>query len=1400
MGYLFLVCAILPFGFSCGFYRKSLVVLRLAMLMALILSTASCGGGGNSGEGGGQPARPNFTITLTPASISLPPGGSVTVGVMGQASGGFSDTVTVTFQGLPTGVTASPATFSLSGLSAQTVRLSADFTANAGNTAVEVRGSSASLNPSARLQVTVQAMPNISLSVSPANISLIPGVQQPVEISAAATAGFDQLISGTLTGLPAGVTATSTTFSMLPGSTSTIYLTASTGASGGQVTLNAASGPIAAAAAHLAISIDTTPDFKLATGTNNVLVLSQSSSTKFNLSAAGYNGFSQPVTVSFSGVPAGVTISPSTFILQPGGVSQSITVSTTFSAKPNQQTPITVVGSGGGKSHQLSLDLHVMAATLNLTLQPSPLTIASGSTNSFRVQLLNSGAGTPTGTISLQVTGAPAGVTVSPTTYTAPANGVLMNVYVTAGSGATGGTLSVIAVYGSAQTGLLLPIAIGPAKNFNPVPLTKTDQLIHVDTLTPYFAFPPPIYTVYHAATQRFFSSEAYLNRLYVTDAKSRSLAATLTIPGAFGIDQAPDGSVIYVGTLIGDLYAVDPVSMTIVKRWAASSISSYGFSANAVYALANGKLFLETYFPVPGYSWADGNGPLALWDPVTNDIKVFGGGPTSAPHGTSCYSQVENVLLTANRTRVLMAPVLSSEGSSQLCVLDPEADTVKYSSTLSSSWNSALQTIAAAPDGNTVVAYDGTTIYNLDPATLAVKNSFPSRQANPGGIVPTSVLLVSNDGTSVFLTDPEGSDIFDQYDLATGNLTGWISQLSVASPDTYAAVQPIYQSTTAAGLAAGVIPGAGVGLLDTTAVHPLPLGSRFTQTQLNMTYGPTSGGTATGWLPNWVGVPAPPLGSIYFGPNAASDINNSGTSGMMEAIVPPGIAGPVDVRTFATDGSSQLIPEGYSYGPWVLEAPTKYATAEGGGTGDLFGYGFGPLVYTGGATFTTPPTDLQVNVGGTPVEVTAFGPRTDHGLYFTAPIFPVNALQYRVPPGIAGTSATIGVVNSAGSTVASEQLHYLPELQLYPVPGQLADGVYDRFRDVYYFSDTNQVRVFSLAQKAWLPSIFIPVPSGAPGPQRLMGIAIAPDGTHLAVADAGSIAVHLIDLDHPSSIQTYAYGSEPYSDPLMEVPTAVAITNTNDVYMAASDLNGSGGCGFLFHIDFTNARRIEVGPGMGNCLPTQGGLVGTSLAASADGTRIFYNDSGLFGYLDVATGVFGYPLSTAQYLAQGGYEVAVSGDGKRVLVDGLLADTNLNSIGVETLNMAQGLDAQYLYGGVFSADGSLFFQPGTQAIDIFDGITGAFAGRVALSITLSSNFRALVPNYRDDQVVAILGDSGNAIGVIDLSSLPKPNASPWLSAAPAPAPEPGVVVRLAPKKQNSSAWMHRRTSSLLKR
>jgi hypothetical protein len=86
--------------------------------------------------------------------------------------------------------------------------------------------------------------------------------------------------------------------------------------------------------------------------------------------------------------------------------------------------------------------------------------------------------------------------------------------------------------------------------------------------------------------------------------------------------------------------------------------------------------------------------------------------------------------------------------------------------------------------------------------------------------------------------------------------------------------------------------------------------------------------------------------------------------------------------------------------------------------------------------------------------------------------------------------------------------LTYLPAIQQFPLSGSdLAQGIYDPYTDLYYFTDTNKIQVFSKTQGSWQSPINIPAPQGAA--QRLWGIALSPDGSNLAVSDASAGVIY---------------------------------------------------------------------------------------------------------------------------------------------------------------------------------------------------------------------------------------------------------------------------------------------------
>jgi subtilase family serine protease len=106
-------------------------------------------------------ASPNFTVSASPASLTVAEGSNGTSTITVTSSGGFSSATTLTATGLPSGVTATfsvnPVTPPANGTATSVLTLTASATATLGTATVTVTGTSGSLTHSANLALTVSS-------------------------------------------------------------------------------------------------------------------------------------------------------------------------------------------------------------------------------------------------------------------------------------------------------------------------------------------------------------------------------------------------------------------------------------------------------------------------------------------------------------------------------------------------------------------------------------------------------------------------------------------------------------------------------------------------------------------------------------------------------------------------------------------------------------------------------------------------------------------------------------------------------------------------------------------------------------------------------------------------------------------------------------------------------------------------------------------------------------------------------------------------------------------------------------------------------------------------------------------------------------------------------------------
>jgi uncharacterized membrane protein len=169
----------------------------------------------------------------------------------------------------------------------------------------------------------------------------------------------------------------------------------------------------------------TTADFTLGASPASLSV-TQGSSGSTSISTTPSGGFNSAVSLSASGLPAGVTASFSpASIAAPGSGSSTLTFTASSTATAGTSN-VTVTATGGGVTHTTTVALTIAAAAApNFTLSASPasLSVIHGSSGSTTISTAVSGGFNSA--VSLSVSGLPTGVTASfsPASIAAPGSG-----------------------------------------------------------------------------------------------------------------------------------------------------------------------------------------------------------------------------------------------------------------------------------------------------------------------------------------------------------------------------------------------------------------------------------------------------------------------------------------------------------------------------------------------------------------------------------------------------------------------------------------------------------------------------------------------------------------------------------------------------------------------------------------------------------------------------------------------------------------------------------------------------------------------------------------------------------------------------------------------------------------
>lgn len=971
------------------------------------------------------------------------------------------------------------------------------------------------------------------------------------------------------------------------------------------------------------------------------------------------------------------------------------------------------IGCGSGSSGISNVE---PPPDFSISTTPSSLMLAQGGSETLSVTIspLNGFSAQ----VNVSVSSLPAGVNASPSSFAL--SGGSQQVTLTASGTASAGAYTISVQGSSANVGHTLQVHLNVE-----APVTaasapvraryhRTNSFYDPNSLQ----FAPPHFTVYDAAHRQFFVSNPYLNEIDVFNANKELETAQIAVPFAWGIDLSPlDGS-LYAATLLGDVYHIDSGTLTVITRYPSASIGPSGYMATEVFVLADGRLALLG--GQGGILGVDGAASAAVWDPTSNALDT-------GTNGSVCPIQnIGAFAVSGDRTRVLAATVDEGGGGEAVCSYDATAQQLTMGTFPPATF---VRQIIPTPDGtrffltsnlNGVAVFNTQTLQLLGQITGSSTSSIGLPNAACGAVM-------SLDGKTLFLVD-QGSGAVAAYDTTSLIQTGWIPSFTILDLQSTVVASAIDET----GLIVGPT-GHGVAFLDASQILSNPpslIADGFSEPET----GPVSGGTP---IENFLlgnVTDSATVGQIYVGnvPGTQASFNaSSGHVNSAQVTTPPSSqTGAVDLTVTLSDAAVGIAPEGFSYGPTILEVVPNAATAEGGQLGAIIGYGFGQDA-----------SGLQVTVGGISAAVTV--------LHANPPIepypFPAEAFQFTIPPGTAGTTVDVTVTTASGTATATASFHYTAATQSYPVTANLQSGIYDTHRNLYYFADQAKIQILSRSTGSWLTPITLPTVTAN---TQLLALSESPDGSMMAISDFGDQTVCVLDPDTPGSIKCYSMPLENFpSSPL--APAGLAITDAGFVYFATADIDGTGTPAF---------HKLDTATGTVTDLGTvqSGGAVDKldHVLLSPDGARVYSEIEGVTFWVDTTNDQIHFSPGTAN--GSGGFpDLAVSGDGSSVDIDGFLTDAFLNPETTPAYIDWETWFPTATTGQKLNVDGSVMFQPLTDGLDLIARDTGRLLYRVQIPVSVADVFDSFVVGEQD--LIGMITSSG--VSFVDVSSLPIPSS-----------------------------------------
>ena len=1029
------------------------------------------------------------------------------------------------------------------------------------------------------------------------------------------------------------------------------------------------------------------------------------------VSITGGNGFSGTVSVSITGLPSGVTATPSQFTV----ATNAVTV--TFSAASSAATgnyPVAIQGISGSLSNSITDTLEVGPLASFSIIQPSnpDVVLRLGSSAQVQLQTLTCCAPAVAGySLSFTATGLPAGVTASFSGNPIAAGSTTTLTLGAAGTAAVAQNLpfNITATPSASTPSQKVSLALSVAPAVGTMPNNRTD-FVRTDGT--------PSSLVYDSVHQLIFASNLEWNRVDVVSPLTKQIVRVIPVPAPQGLALTSDGSQVLVGTETQQMVAIDTGGLRVVHHWYLPPVSTglcagQGYNILQIAPMASGKALLVCNVL---YTTATG---LLEWNPSTNTVTVAPLPPTFAVGGISG---------SANGTKTI---IYSDVEPGAVALFDSTTDSISALK----DYPGFVFGVQANPAGTNFIVLDDSGGLQLYDANLSVLGSIPP------GAFDTGVVF-SLDGSTIYVVaDNFGIPAIFTVDAKTLTFVGMAPAYATIPP--CCELSPPYVIETPFAVdSTGLIFGAadqGIALDDSNYFEALfpPANLPIFDKVLTPDVGPVNASTV-------VQVETSPFDAIpdaWFGSQRATNESLLNGGALQLAAPISSQPGPVNVKLIQPNGIQIFDPLAYSYGPAPLFLSGDSGSPSGSGSADIIALGV-----------PADPSAIQVSIGGASASIISAKSFSNSAINNALTAFPEVDIKVNLPAGSPGlTDVTVSTAN--GTATLPKAFHFLQGVTDYPSADTFEAILYDRFRKQIYLSAGDHVDVFSVSSGKFLVPFQLPSVNGF---KQFAGMALTPDGSQLVVANLRDGSVAIVNPDSPAGAKAAAVApSFPGTDgpPCYIGPAYVATTSNGKAFVVFGGFSAinCGPGGPVYELDLSTLAVSSPPYGCGN---------GSFVSSTRDGSILAFGGSisagGVWALYNAATNSC---VSGSFYQP---YGAAASGDGNLFAAGFRITDVQAN-----VLNL-MALPDPYYPGQFVGAplgnsvlpqmeekmndSGSLLYVPFANSVDILDMQHATLRRRVSLQEQIPQVADALAIDPAGKSIFLI---TNKGLTLVDLDATP---------------------------------------------